>query len=62
MRKRQVDKRIPQLGFENNDKSEMYKVEAIYNSAVYTKKSKSGQSPGLYHLISWKNFLEEENT
>ena len=37
-------------------------VEAIRDSAVYTKESESGQLPGLYYLISWKDFLKEKNT
>ena len=39
-----------------------YKVEAIRNSAVYSKESKSGHLPGLYYLISWKRYPEKENT
>ena len=38
-----------------------YEVEAIYNSAVYAKKSASYLSR-LYYLVSWKGYLEEENT
>ena len=51
-----------QLEFEDNNEGEEYKVEAICDSAVYAKESESGQLPGLYYLISWKDFPEEENT
>ena len=37
-----------------------YKVKAICNSAVYAKES-VGHLPGLYYLVSWKNYLEEKN-
>ena len=40
--KRRVDKKILQLEFENNGKCEEYEVEAICNSAIYAKESKSG--------------------
>ena len=39
-----------------------YKVEAIWDSTVYARESKSGHLPGLYYLVSWKGYLEEENT
>ena len=38
-----------------------YKVDGIQDSAVYTKES-AGQLPGLYYLVSWKGYPEEENT
>ena len=36
-------------------------MEAIRDSAVYTKKSKSGHLVGLYYQVSWKRYLEEKN-
>ena len=39
-----------------------YKVEAIRDSAVYARESESSHLPGLYYLISWKEYPEEENT
>ena len=39
-----------------------YKVEAIWNNAVYARKSESGYLPGFYCLVSWKRYLKEENT
>ena len=62
MRKGRVDKKSLQLEFEDDGEGEEYKVEAICDSAVYAKKSESGQLPGLYYLISWKDFPEEKNT
>ena len=38
------------------------KVEAIRDSKVYTRELESGHLPGLYYLVSWKGYLEEENT
>ena len=44
-----------------NDSSE-YKVKVIHNRAVYTSESELGYLPGLYYLVSWKDYPEEENT
>ena len=46
---------------DNNEGSE-YEVEAICDSAVYARKSKSDHFLGLYYLVSWKGYLEEKNT
>ena len=43
------------------DKEE-YKVEVIQDNAIYARESKSSHLPGLYYLVSWKKYLEEENT
>ena len=45
----------------DNDSGE-YKVEAIWDSAVYAKESESGHLLVLYYLVSWKKYPEEENT
>ena len=37
-------------------------MEAIWDSVVYARESESGHLPGLYYLVSWKRYLEEENT
>ncbi len=42
--------------------SKEYKVEAICDSEVYAKESDSDPLPGLDYLVSWKGYLEEENT
>ena len=44
------------------DNSGEYEVEAIRDSAVYARESESGHLPGLYYLVSWKGYPEEENT
>ena len=38
-----------------------YKVEAIIDSAIYTKEAKT-HLPDLYYLIFWKSYLEEKST
>ena len=38
-----------------------YKVEAIWDSAVYGRESESGHLSGLYYLIAWKRYSEEKN-
>ena len=45
-----------------NDKSEKYKVEGIWDNAVYSRESESVHLPGLYYLVLWKRYPEEENT
>ena len=37
-------------------------VEAIRDSVVYARESESGHLPGLYYLVFWKGYPEEENT
>lgn len=44
---------------DNNCKE--YKVEAIWDSAIYAKILKS-YLPGLYCLVLWKSYSKEENT
>ena len=44
------------------DNSGKYKVEVIWDSAVYARESESGYLPGLYYLVFWKKYPEEENT
>ena len=36
-------------------------MEAIRDSAVYAKEA-DGHLPGLYYLVAWKGYPEEENT
>ena len=43
------------------DKIREYKVEAIWDSAVYAIELELGHLPGLYYLVLWKGYLEEEN-
>ncbi len=48
-RKGRVDKTTSRLEFENEDDEE-YEVEAIRDSAVYTRELE-GHLPGLYYLV-----------
>ena len=49
-RKEQVSKEVPKLDAGNKNSKE-YKVEAIWDSAVYANKLESGHLPGLYYLL-----------
>ena len=61
-RKRRVhEQNLEELDAGDNDSGE-YEVEAIRDSAVYARESESGHLPGLYYLVSWKGYPEEENT
>ena len=62
-RKGRVDENTTQLAEldAGDDKGGEYEVEAIRDSAVYARES-AGYLPGLYYLISWKSYPEEENT
>ena len=53
-------KKVPEL--DAGDKSKEYKVEAIWNSAVYAIESESGHLPGPYYLLALKGYPEKENT
>ena len=50
-RKGQVEDNMTQLEFEAGNNAK-YKVEAIWDSAVYAKESEAEHLPGLYYLIS----------
>ena len=57
-----MDEKVGQMEFdEGNDESKEYKIEAIWDSAVYVRESESGHLPSLYYLVSWKRYPEEEN-
>ena len=48
-----VDEEVRQIEFDaGDDESGEYEVEAIWDSAVYVRESKSGHLPGLYYLVS----------
>ena len=51
---------VPEFELEPGDDKE-YEVEAIRDSAVYAKEA-DGHLPGLYYLVAWKGYPEEENT
>ncbi len=61
-RKRRVDKALPESEkeFEAGVNKE-YEVKAIIDSAVYGQQA-NNQMSGLYYLVSWKGYPEEENT
>ena len=57
-----MDKATSQLEFEGNGSdSEELEVKAICDSAVYARESE-GHLSGLYYVVSWKGYPEEENT
>ena len=60
-RKEQIDENVTELEFDAGD-NKKYKIEAIWDSAIYTMKLELGNLPGLYYLVAWKGYLEEENT
>ena len=47
--------------FEAGDDKE-YKVDGIRDSAVYARELAIRQLPGLYYLVLWESYPEEENT
>ena len=57
-KKERVEK-VPKL--DAGKKSEKYKVEAIWDSAVYANKSELGHLSGVYYLIAWKGYSKEKN-
>ena len=60
IRKRRLDKKVMELEFEAGD-SKKYKVEAIWDNAIYANNGK-GYLPGLYYLVAWKKYPEKKNT
>ena len=52
-------KKIPELDV--GEDSNEYKVEAIWDNAVYARKWK-GHLLKLYYLIAWKGYPKEKNT
>ena len=45
-----------------NKRAGEYEIKEIRDSAVYARESESGHLSGLYYLLSWKKYLEKENT
>ena len=63
IKKGRVDKKIRQMEFDvGHYDNEEWEVEAIWESTVYVRKSKSGHLSGLYYLVSWRGYSEDENT
>ena len=50
-----------ELEFEAKD-NKKYEVETIINSVVYNQQANHDQMPGLYYLVLWKDYPEEEIT
>ena len=46
----------------NAGDKEEYKVEVIWDSVVYARELELGHLPGLYYLVFWKGYPEEENS
>ena len=59
-KKGRVDDKNVEL--DTGDKNGDYEVEVIQDSKVYAKELELGHLLGLYYLVSWKGYLEEENT
>ena len=57
-RKGRVDENVTEFKA-SNDKQ--YKVEGIWDSAVYAKESAASHLLELYYLISLKSYFEEKN-
>ncbi len=58
-----MDETTSRLKFENDGDDEEYEVKAIRDNAIYAKELDSGHHlSGLYYLVSWKGYSEEENT
>ena len=55
-----MDETISQIELKEGN-SEKYKVKAICENAVYASKLE-GHLLSFYYLVSWKSYLEEENT
>ena len=52
-RKGRVNEKVRQMEFDAGDnESEEYKMEAIWDNAVYARESESGHLPCLYYLVS----------
>ena len=57
-----MDEKVRQMEFNAGNNREKYKLGAIWDNAVYARESESGYLPSLYYLVSWRGYLEEENT
>ena len=56
------EKTAEQLEFKAGGNNEEYEMEGICDSAVYARESEAGHLPGLYYLVSWKGYPEDEST
>ena len=60
-RKKRIDKNNANKLDACDNKGGEYKVEAIWDSAIYARES-TEHLLGLYYLVFWKDYLKEENT
>ena len=51
---------IPKLNTGDNNKE--YKIETIWDSAIYIMKLELSQLPELYYLVAWKGYPKKEKT
>lgn len=58
--KKKASQQVLELEF-NTRKDEKYEIEAIKDNTVYNKAAKS-QSLGLYYLVFFKSYSEDEST
>lgn len=61
-KKERVIKMMSRLEFKTKRNSKEYKVIAICDNEVYVKEFDGRHLSGLYYLVSWKGYLEEEIT
>ena len=59
-RTKQVVRNVIKLEFDTGN-SEEYEMEAIKYNVLYIKELKDHLS-GLHYLVTWKDYLKEENT
>lgn len=52
-----MDENVMKFQISNNQK---YKVEVIWNNKIYVRKLKIKYLPKFYHLVFWKNDLENK--
>ena len=62
-KKEQVDKNTAeQLECKAGGNKKKYKVEGIYDNAIYARKSETGHVLGFYYLVSWKSYPKNKRT
>ena len=57
-KKERMDKKVTKLELEAGNSKE-YKIEAIWDSAVYAKKVK-GNLPSPYYLVAWNGYPKKK--
>lgn len=54
-----MDENMTEFKASNNKK---YKIEGIWDNAVYAKEFAASHLLSFYYLISWKGYFEKKNT